>query len=90
LTCLKAPRATARILFRMLLDELMRRQGAVLPDPLTPAVAHEHALAVTRCGCCASRKLCAELLQAGRAERQSLFCPNAHYVAWVRHNALRF
>jgi len=73
-----------------LLDELMQLQGAALADPLTPEAAREHAAALSRCNQCASRKLCVEVLRAGRGQRLGLFCPNAHYVAWVRHNALRF
>jgi hypothetical protein len=73
-----------------LLEELMSRQGAALPETLPPEAAREHALAASRCVACQARRLCVEALRAGRADRHGLFCPNAHYVAWVRHNALRF
>ena len=73
-----------------LLEELMGKQGAALPTEPAPAIAREHALAVSRCVSCQARSLCVEALRSGRVDRHGLFCPNAHYVAWVRHNALRF
>jgi hypothetical protein len=72
------------------LHEVLRRRGAHLPTPLSPADAQEALLAAQRCAACPSQSLCEEELRSGRVERLRLFCPNAHYIECLRRTSLTF
>jgi hypothetical protein len=72
------------------LEELMRRRGALLPQPLTKADAREAALAARRCLSCNSKALCRELLRANGCQGYGLFCPNTHYIERLRRDTLTF
>ena len=72
------------------LREVMRRRGAMLPEPLTSSAVRDAALAARRCAECNHQAMCDELLRAGRSTGYGLFCPNAHYIEQLRKDTLSF
>ena len=73
----------------MRLDKLMRLRGAAFPDPLDVTEARDAALAAQRCLECRSSALCDDGL-AGHGLEHRLFCPNSHYIEYLRSRSLKF
>lgn len=71
----------------ILLGAMLRRQGAVLPDPITQAVGYDYAVAVRRCLNCGVSASCAKWLEQGKREGYEEFCPNAGYIERLKEPA---
>lgn len=72
------------------LQRLMRLRGVAAPHPPDAAEARDAAAATQRCLQCPNQRLCDEALAAGDAKGLSLFCPNTHYVEYLRSRGLTF
>ncbi|MCD6041458.1 MAG: hypothetical protein K0R40_1061 [Burkholderiales bacterium] len=72
------------------LQRLMRLRGTVARRPLDAAEARDAAAATQRCLQCPNQRLCDEALAASDAKGLSLFCPNSHYVEYLRSRSLEF
>lgn len=70
----------------MRLLEMLRRRGAVLPQPRD---ANAEA-ALARCAQCRARELCDAWLAEPDAKAPRTFCPNSGYVEYLRQISLRF
>jgi len=64
--------------------EMMRRRGVTLPD------TEDAMRAIERCMRCGSQALCDEWLKQDRADAYRAFCPNAHYIEFLRQTGLTF
>ena len=65
----------------------MRLRGVAASHPVD---ARDAAAATQRCPQCPNQRLCDEALAAGDAKGLSLFCPNSHYVEYLRSRSLEF
>lgn len=75
---------------RVRLVEVMPLRGAYLPDPLNAEQAREFEEAKRRCLACRVKKLCDEALEKADANAFALFCPNSHYMQYLRSEGLLF
>jgi hypothetical protein len=73
---------------RVRLDEVMRLRR-ISRSPLE-AAGLDAAAATKRCMECPRKQMCDEAIRAGDANALSLFCPNAHYVEYLRSRSLKF
>ena len=72
------------------LQRLMRLRRAATSHPLDAAEARDAAAATQRCLKCPNQRLCDQALAAGDAKGLSLFCPNTHYIEYLRSRGLTF
>jgi hypothetical protein len=75
---------------RVRLVEVMPLRRAYLPDPLNAEQAREFEEAKRRCLACRVKKLCDEALEKADANAFALFCPNSHYMQYLRSEGLLF
>jgi hypothetical protein len=75
---------------RVRLVEVMPLRRAYLPDPLNAEQAREFEEAKRRCLACRVKKLCDEALEKAAANAFALFCPNSHYMQYLRSEGLLF
>jgi hypothetical protein len=71
----------------ILLGSMLRRQGAVLPDPVTQAVGYNYAVAVRRCLNCGVSASCAKWLEQDKRDAYEEFCPNADFIEGLKKPA---
>ena len=70
------------------LEEVMRLRG-ISRTPLE-AGGPDAAAATKRCMECPRKEMCDEALRAGDPSALSLFCPNTHYIEYLRSRNLKF
>jgi hypothetical protein len=75
---------------RVRLVEVMPLRRAYLPDPLNAEQTREFEEAKRRCLACRVKKLCDEALEKADANAFALFCPNSHYMQYLRSEGLLF
>ncbi|MGQ0544847.1 MAG: hypothetical protein ACT4P3_05860 [Betaproteobacteria bacterium] len=68
----------------MRLEKVMRLRGAVESDP------RDAAAAAKRCSQCPYTHLCDEAITARDARALALFCPNTHYIEYLRSQSMKF
>jgi hypothetical protein len=83
---LRRPKPAARVR----LFEVMSLRRVYLPEPLGAVGAHELQQAKRRCLACGVAGLCEEALQKADVKAFSLFCPNSHYLNYLRNASLTF
>ena len=73
---------------RVRLDEVMRLRG--ISRSRLAAEGMDAAAAAKRCMECPRKQMCDEAIRAGDTSALSLFCPNTHYVEYLRSRSLKF
>ena len=71
-------------------QRLMRLRGVAALLPVDAAAIRDAAAAAPRCLQCPNQRLCDEALAASDVKGLSLFCPNAHYLEYLRSRGLTF
>ena len=72
------------------LQRLMRLRGVAASHAVDAAETRDAAAATQRCLQCPNQRLCDEALAASDVKGLSLFCPNAHYLEYLRSRGLTF
>ena len=68
------------------LPEMLRRRGAVLPEPAD----RDAQAAVVRCAACRNTQACDAWLAELASKAPRTFCPNSGYVEYRRQISLQF